>query len=441
MTPQPAANGSRATAQRDAEAKQQSEQALARYKARMRRARVWYAGAISIVVVAVAAVVIVVLRRGEVAHVTYKPAAHAPASITPAPTGNNLQHRWSTADDTAAGTPFAGGTVITYNRHTVRGRNARTGAVTWSYSRSDRTVCAAVQSSDVTVAIYRRSGSCDEVSAFTTPSGRRAWTRTLDEDAALFDGPATFQVDQGTLLLVSRTSVYAVAISTGVDYWVLNRPGCSIQSAALSQSGALIAMQCAHQSCPGQLFCQQGPQLLFRPASNPAGVSQAQQDKNPDYIVWDVPNLPGRTPISTDMPAAVNPTSNTLDVFNAANGKTSRSLPLGRSQSSSNRIVANSSSGVNYVWYRGYIYALSSDSPTFSWQAQAVNPPTVSTDLGTPARIYVDDTGLVSQLDADNGRVLHRFRLTALPSAATTTYPLGTGLLSAGSTTSYYDLS
>ena len=394
-------------------------------------------GVLSVLVAVVSTVAIVVFERGEASHTTYRPASQVPASISPAPVGAVLRQRWATTDKITLGTPVDGGTVITHDAHTVRGRDASSGHVTWSYDRSDRTICDTIQSSGVTVAIYRHSGNCDEVSAFYSSSGQRAWTRTLDEDGALFNGSAAFQVYQGELLFVSQTSAYAIAVSNGVDYWTFSRAGCSIESAALGRSGAIINMQCNHQTCPDQLFCLQGPQLLLRPLSNPAGVSQSQQDKNPDYIVWDVPNAQDRIPISTEVPSAIDRSSNTLDVFDEASGKLIRSLPLKGPKSGSAIASAYDSDTLDYVWYSGLIYALKADLSTVVWTARSDNRPSISADLGTTVRIYVVKGGLVLQIDDSNGQSTHQYRI-GTASSATAASPVGSGLLVGGSATAFF---
>lgn len=44
--------------------------------------------------------------------------------------------------------------MITFSTDGVRGRYARTGAGTWSYTRTDRTLCQAIQGQGLIVALF-----------------------------------------------------------------------------------------------------------------------------------------------------------------------------------------------------------------------------------------------------------------------------------------------
>src|SRR3954454_6350919 len=110
-----------------------SNAALERYASRLRRERIWYGSAIAVLVVAVSVITAVVWLNGEISHTTLHTIAKAPADVslgTPSPTQRKL---WSSNDSAAVGTPTYGGTVVTFDKHTVRGRDARSGAQTWYY--------------------------------------------------------------------------------------------------------------------------------------------------------------------------------------------------------------------------------------------------------------------------------------------------------------------
>ena len=139
--------------------------ALHRYRQRMRRPRAIYALTLITLAAALLAGVKLAYKRGEISHVTLRPVARAPAGVPLEPTLPVMSRRWHTADAAAIGTPVRGGTIVTYDAHTVRGRDLLTGVPTWSYTRTDRTVCTAIQVEQVTVAVYALGGDCDELTA------------------------------------------------------------------------------------------------------------------------------------------------------------------------------------------------------------------------------------------------------------------------------------
>src|SRR4051812_34347150 len=147
-------------------AEQQSQAALARYGQRMRRASLIYFGVVAAIVAALVITVVVVWSRGEAAHADLQTVGSAPPALALDSPTATPQLAWKTSDRLAIGTPQAGGTVITYSAHTVGGRDARTGARTWSYTRSDRRTCTAIQVSNVTVAVFANHGNCDQLDAF-----------------------------------------------------------------------------------------------------------------------------------------------------------------------------------------------------------------------------------------------------------------------------------
>src|SRR5262249_14678039 len=163
-----------------------SHAALTRYAKRMRPLRIWYIAGVVAAIAITVVLVAVAYSRGEISHAHLQTVPSGPPSIPVQPASGTLTRSWSSTDSTAIGTPISGGTVITYDDHTVRGRNARTGAQTWSYTRTDRTVCTAMQDDDTTLAVYELHGNCDEVTALDSGTGARKWTRTLDKDTAEF---------------------------------------------------------------------------------------------------------------------------------------------------------------------------------------------------------------------------------------------------------------
>ena len=167
--------------------------ALRRYLDSMRRRRIRYA-----------AVVTVVVRRARGVRRPSSGRAARPRTSRCTPS----RARRRTSPLAAAGAPSSNSRGSTgpagdrhpaagrHGRHVLgahrRGRNARTGATTWSYTRTDRTVCTAAQLDGTTIAIYAVHGNCDEVTALDSGTGRRTWTRTLDKDGMPLNGRPTY---------------------------------------------------------------------------------------------------------------------------------------------------------------------------------------------------------------------------------------------------------
>jgi hypothetical protein len=196
-----------------------SQAALDRYAVRLRRERLRYWIALAVVVAAASVFAAEVWSHGEISHTTLRTVAKAPASVAPG-TPTSVQHElWSTTDTAAMGTPYSGGSVVTYDTHTVRGRDARTGKQTWSYTRTDRTVCTAMQVQGVTVAVYKLNGNCDELTGLNSGTGKRVWTRTLDEDTHQLNGVPQFSISGTTVMFVSPAVIYAINTTDGYDAW------------------------------------------------------------------------------------------------------------------------------------------------------------------------------------------------------------------------------
>ncbi len=292
-----------------------SDAALAAYTRRMRPLRIAYAIAVAAVVAIALVVVKIAYDHGELSHTHLHTVASAPPSVTnSASPAARLAKAWSSTDTTALGSPVAEGTVVTHDAHTVRGRNALTGAQTWSYTRTDRTVCAAIQTELVTVAVYRLHGSCDELTALESTTGQRRWTRTLDTDGAAFEGPVRYYVNGTNVMFVSRTSIYTLAVSGtaddgngGLNEWTFYHRGCSINGAVLGPAGALISQTCHGEDCQGHKFCGDGHQLLLRDGS--ANYDE-KSTTNPDVVKWNdlgstlVPTSAGATLTARDRDGA-----------------------------------------------------------------------------------------------------------------------------------------
>lgn len=418
-----------------------SEAVLARYRRRIRRQRGVYLGAVAIVVAVVASLVGVVWSGGEIAHTTLHTATRAAPSIALEAPASSPQRQWHTGERTAIGTtPYWGGTVVTHSRDSVRGRDARTGTITWSYTRSDRSVCTAIQVAGITLAIFRLHGNCDQVTALDTGTGQRKWTRTMDENGNPLDGPVHYAISDDTVLMRTTSVIYAIDPTSGIDRWIFNQ-GCRITGAALGSEGVLISQDCRHPDCGDRKFCGAGPQLLLRDRTE--GAEEDAKDHNPDKIKW---NRIGDTglPVSADQViCSVDPAGGVLTTHDADKGTPVARVRLQPAPASVTRPVTTQTSGAELIWMGGVYYALDPHGTALRWALRTPAAPTVTAaepgelpDLAS-ARITVADSSGIAQLDGTNGALQQRFTRAAAP-AGSRAYAFGTGFLLAGASTTMY---
>jgi outer membrane protein assembly factor BamB len=405
-----------------------SDAALAAYRSRMRRARVVYFAAVAVVVVALGVVGAVAYSRGEAAHASLHTFAPPPSALPLSPPAAPPHLAWRTTDRLAIGAPQINGTVVTWSAHTVGGRDARTGARTWSYTRTDRTLCTAAQSTNTTVAVYELHGNCDQVSAFDSDTGRRRWTRTLDKDGRPIDGTPRFQMLSYTFLISSGTTIYAIDPVTGYDRWTYYRYGCHLDGAVLGSAGALISQTCSSAvRCGGVKYCAGGPQLLLRDGS----AGNADDGDNKDRITWLRRGALG-TPVSADdVLAVLAPDRRTLQLLAAKNGAAQQAIDLGAAGGTGTTATAVGSTEL--VWRSGTTYAIDATGSRPAWTARTGAPPTaVSSGGAVPtglagSRITAAQGGDVVALDPDSGRVSARYAVAAPDGAIA--YPMGSGFL------------
>jgi hypothetical protein len=418
--------------------------AIERYTARMRRYRLIYLGVIVVVVIAVGITVGVVWSRGEAAHTTLRTAAQPAPSIALQTPSATLSQAWGNSDRTAIGTPYWGGTVVTYSADSVRGRNGTTGAITWSYTRTDRKLCQVIQDQSVTVAIFELHGNCDEVTALDSGTGARKWTRTLDKDHQPLNGHPTYSLTPYAIMFTTPSVIYTIDPAGGLDRWVYRPVGCTIDSAVIGFQGALISQTCTHPKCDGLKFCGAGKQLLLRDPS--AGRSDEDKDKaNPDQIKW---NLIGTSavPASADqLISAVDVTAGQLQVLTLAKGDTTARLTLTGGVSSTTGMTGVPTDRAELLWIAGTTYAVPSDGLSFLWTAATATPPTVTPRVNKPgvtpeltgASVAVGDPTGIVQLDPDTGKPTRTFAVP-VPTTGSLVYPFGTGFVVAGASTTAF---
>ncbi len=419
-----------------------SEVALGRYRARMQRARITYAVAIALVVAAALAVAVVVYGRGEITHATLHTVAAPPPSIALQTPSTTLRRAWASPDATATGTPVWGGTVVTHDRHAVRGRNASTGAQTWLYTRTDRVVCDAVQTAGTAIAIFEHKGNCDEVTALDSGTGARKWTRTLDENGQPLNGRPAIQVNQYTILLTTPTVVYAIDPGSGIDRWIFSQQGCRVGSAVLGSAGVLISQACTKPDCADRKFCGPGAQLLLRDGN----AGRNEDDKaNPDKILW---NLLGNSdvPVSADqVVSALQPDGRTLDVFDPTKGTAVSTLTLRPAPGAAQPIAHRATGGAEFVHVGDALYSLSLTGTDQIWSTPAVTIPSVTPPDGsqtaapdlTTAIVALPTTAGIATLDGDTGKTETTYPVGA-PQAGSAVFPLGNGFVVAGPSTTVY---
>jgi len=405
---------------------------LTRYVASMRRQRIWYLAVIAVLAVIALAVALVVWSSGEITHVHLHTAKSAPPSVPIGTPPATPAARWQNQDRTAIGAPFTAGTVVTYSAHTVTGRNALTGAADWTYTRSDRTVCEVAQVQDKTIAIYAVDGNCAEVSTFETGTGKRAWTRTLDENGLTVNGHPAIIATDDTLYVWGADYVYAIDPGSAYDRWTYPPgDGCRFTAVVPGTAGVLMSEHCAA-----------GDQLLLR--DRVAGIDDKQQDDDKkNQVLWRQKNV-STIPVAADsIVAAIDPTTRQLVTYDSAKGTRLAQTSLTPAPTATTPILHTVAGQNELIWIDGTVYAVSSGG-TQQWTATASALPTVSSSDSTTAAsdlvgssILVPTSSGVAALDGTTGRITTQYPVPP-PAPDSRVYALGNGFLVAGSSTAYY---
>jgi outer membrane protein assembly factor BamB len=371
-----------------------SQAALERHLSRVRRARRIYYPAIAVVVAAAAVLFGLVVANGEAAN------AHLSITKTPAPSpaiaplANSLKLAWTSTDTTAIGQPVTGGTVITYNEHTVSGRNVRTGAVTWKYTRSDSRICNVAVEQGKAVAFYNPDGNCDEVDAFSATTGKRAWQRTLDQDGQPVNGNISVATTSDTVIAYTADVIYALEATTGpctqggpgcgLSRW--NYPadkGCRIDHVVAGTTGALVSETCGDQHRV----------LLHDP------YKQYTDSANTKVAVnWSHTGPAAAMPLAADSLVLVATGRGQATNYDPTSGKSISVLAV--PGVSPDAVSAQVSTGTaTLLWTAGQLVALDSATGRQQWTTATTALPDVDAD----GRLYVGTpTGIVS-LDSTLG--------------------------------------
>jgi hypothetical protein len=389
---------------------------LLAYKRRMRRLSLWYGGAVVVIAAVVIAWVAIVMAHSEIAHATLHSARVPAPNIATAAPSATPQLAWKSEDKLAIGEPYREGTVITYSTHTVSGRNATTGTATWTYTRSDMTICEVVQEQGFTVAFFNREGNCDEVNAFTTTTGKRAWSRTLDSDSQPTNGIPTYSANQYTITFTTPGRVQAIepngdSSQGGLDRWDTAAPsGCRDVSSALGTNGVLIMQDCAD-----------GKYLLLRDAY---AADKIDNNPNPKLQLWRVKVPAVFVPVSADsLISAYDPTSGNLILY-GANGTTASSIPLASRPGADAKTAAAVGNNVELIWIDGHAYAVDPNSLALRWTAVLSGPPIPTAS----SQLFAAGPAGVLSLAPDTGAVAASYPLPA-PTSGSVVVPIGTGFL------------
>ena len=188
-------------------------------------------------------------RRDQPRHAAHGRRPRRRRSRSPTPS-TALTQAWSSTDATAIGTPYSTAPWSPTTSTPCADATRTTGKQTWSYTRTDRTVCTAMQSQSVD-----RRGLRAERQLRRADRARLRHRRTpLDPHAR--QGRRRVQrtrrptrSDGSNVMFVSRTSIYAYRGTAdqgngGLDYWTFHHVGCTINSAVLGTAGALISQTC-----------------------------------------------------------------------------------------------------------------------------------------------------------------------------------------------------
>lgn len=358
----------------------QDSVALSAYRARMSRLRIRYAAAVAVVVVLALIGVWLLWLTGEAHNATLRTATSGEPAVADTGLAPALHDAWSSTDVTATGSYSSRGTVVTSSAHTVRGRDALTGAVRWSYTRSDVTVCGVDTQDGVAVAIFRLDGNCDEVIGLSISTGARLWNRTLMDN-----GESTMQSRPGSVAITTSTSVHVISPvaeanepSGGLDRWLYRPAGCTVESSVLGSGGVLVATQCAAADASSA-----GDQTGAAGSTQPKLVLRKPND---DGDVWSVDG-DAAIPVLAESALVLgwDAGSHQLIALDAAKGSRIAALNLPNCvvDSAPRAMALGSSSGSDALLYCGQTLSrvsLQGTALSVRWSVAAVGLPAAQTN-------------------------------------------------------------
>ena len=395
---------------------------LTQYVTAMRRQRRWYFLIVGGVVAVAVVVVAIVMATSEISHVQLRTATSAAPQVRPAQLNPTPKMAWQSSDTTAIGEPFYQGTVVTYSTHAAFGRNALTGAIRWSYTRTDRVVCTATQQQGKTLAIFAKEGNCDEVTTLDTATGKRLGVRTLVDN-----GHPAFTALPDTLVITTPDAVHAIDPDSGYDRWLYQQPdGCRTAGVALGAGGALIGQRCAD-----------GGHVLLRDR-------YASSDEKNTQVKWRLSGVDSIPLAADNMALALDPSTGELVSYDLARGSVKSRTPLSPRPVSGASVSQLATTTAELIQIGDRTYTVTPTGAEVLWTASTRGLPTVNPgeeDVQPPALVgatvlAASASGVVS-LDGSTGSVQRTFSV-ATPTSGSRVFPLGTGFLVAGSRTQVY---
>jgi PQQ-like domain len=372
--------------------------------ARRRTWRSWrrYGAGMAVFLIALLVFGLSVWRTSEIRNVHSHPTAKAAKELATGTLPSSLRSRWHTTDRMALGQPVYLDVVATYSTHSVVGRDAITGVVRWSYTRTDRLICSVVGDGSYVVAIYRHDGNCDELSALAADTGKRAWTRTQFDN-----GTPTVQPIPQSVLEVTPGALDLFQPAGGATYWYYPQvDNCTTISGVLGTAGVLWGTRCASKST-----------LTLRVGSGDKSKSNS----------WSVP-LDGRTPLAADgQILALTADGRAIQVLSAKDGTISSTIPLASAVSAPSVPFAtpSTSGSVELITVAGQIMAVAANGATSVLWQRATNGRAADTGAG----LLFPSAGLVSIVNSRSGATVRTLTMPGL-AADSSVAVLGLGLIS-----------
>ncbi len=205
----------------------------------------------------VAAVLVVVLVLAAALYTVQSPAATtesvtATAPVDPPPPATSIPSSFTElwrAPSPNTPTPVAAGDgAVVADASTVTGRDARTGAPRWSYSR-DVPLCTVTAAFGRVLAAFRNDEYCSELSSLNAATGARGPARTLDAR------PGTRLIGDGPVVATGQDYLEAMRsdLVRTVEYGTVRaleepndqpRTGCSFSSFAVAPNRAGVMERC-----------------------------------------------------------------------------------------------------------------------------------------------------------------------------------------------------
>lgn len=373
--------------------------------ARRRRARLTYGAVVLVALLAIGLTMGLVIGTGESAHATLRTSTAAPAvpggTLRPSPT-----EVWRTGDRAASGNPLWIGTAITWSEHTLAGRDATTGEIRWSYTRTDLSICDAAQRDGRAFVLFGRAGDCDEVSTFDAQTGARGWFRTLPDD-----GEGRLLFGATGLVIAYPTSFHAMTVAGGIDRFPsvpTTGSDCRFTAVVPGDTGVLASERCAD-----------GEHLAMW--SNDGAEGQPQR-------VWRVSITDGVTAVAETAVSAFgyDPVSGALTRYSVDKGIAQSPVTLDPTTTGPPGSALRL--GSDLLLALGDRVYLLSDQGALRWSASAAGAASATDGQGT--RVLVPTADAVQDIEVAGGTTVSTTTLPAASGAGgLAVYAAGSGLL------------